>query len=188
MSDSSEQFRFALSLKEKQYLKDLVRLCILRRLQGKSLKLLPEAPTERLEQPFGAFVTLKRDGQLRGCIGRIDAAAPLLETIAQMAQAAAFEDPRFPPLVLEEFDALDIEISILSPIEPCPDTNRIEIGRHGLIIRSEGRSGLLLPQVPVEWGWDRQEFLQHTCRKAGLPLNAWCKPETQLLWFEAEVF
>ncbi len=188
MTDSSEQFGFALSVEEKQYLKDLVRLCILKLLQGKSLKALPQAPTERLDQPFGAFVTLKKNDQLRGCIGRLDAAAPLRETIARMAQAAAFEDPRFPPVSLEEFDALDIEISILSPIEPCPDTELIEIGRHGLVIRSGGRSGLLLPQVPVEWGWDRQEFLQHTCRKAGLPPDAWRKQGTQLLWFEAEVF
>ncbi len=188
MSDSKEQFRFELSEEEKIYLKDLVRLSILRRLKGKGAEPLPKVPTGRLEQPFGAFVTLKQNGQLRGCIGRLDAAAPLRDTIAQMAQAAAFEDPRFPSLTLEEFEGLDIEISILSPIEPCPDTDLIEIGRHGLIMRSGGRSGLLLPQVPVEWGWGRQEFLQHTCRKAGLPADAWQNPGTEIFWFEAEVF
>lgn len=183
-----EQFRFALSQEEKSYLKDLVRLCILRRLQGKNLKPLPKAPSERLDQPYGAFVTLKSHGELRGCIGRIDASGPLRETIARMAQAAAFEDPRFPPLRQEELDALSIEISILSPITPCPDPGRIEIGRHGLVIRSGGRSGLLLPQVAVEWNWDREAFLRHTCRKAGLPMDAWRKPESEIFWFEAEVF
>lgn len=188
MSDGKEQFRFELNPEEKEYLKDLVKLSILRRLQGKSVQPLPEVPSERLLQPFGAFVTLKSQGQLRGCIGRIDAATPLQETIAQMAQAAACEDPRFPPLSLEEFQDIEIEISILSPIALCPDTNLIEIGRHGLLVRSGARSGLLLPQVPVEWGWDSGAFLQHTCRKAGLPSDSWQKESTEIFWFEAEVF
>lgn len=188
MSDATKQFGFALAPEEKKYLKDLVKLSILRHLQGKGDQPLPGVPSERLKHPFGAFVTLKRHGQLRGCIGRIDAVAPLRETIARMAQAAAFEDPRFPPLGLEEFEELAIEISILSPIELCPNPELIEIGRHGLIIRSGARSGLLLPQVPVEWGWERQEFLEHTCRKAGLPLDAWRKANTEIFWFEAEVF
>jgi AmmeMemoRadiSam system protein A len=185
----SEPFRFALTDGEKSYLKDLVRLSIASRLKpGGGPETPPAPPTETLRARFGAFVTLKIGGRLRGCIGRLMGAGPLFETVWGMARAAAFEDPRFPPLTPQEFAEVEVEISILSPITPCPDVDKIEIGRHGLIVRRGFQSGLLLPQVAVEWKWDRTRFLEQTCRKAGLPPDAWRKPGTEILWFEAEVF
>lgn len=184
----SDQFRFELTQQEKDYLKELVRISIMRELTGKGDSKPPEPPTDKLKQPLGAFVTLKIDGELRGCIGNVMGDGPLYITVARMAIAAAFEDPRFPALGLGEFEHLDLEISILGPVTECQDPDRIEIGRHGLIIRKGMRSGLLLPQVPVEWRWDRKTFLEHTCMKAGLPKNAWQDPNAQLFWFEAEVF
>jgi AmmeMemoRadiSam system protein A len=140
-----------------------------------------------LTRPSGAFVTLKEGGDLRGCIGHIEALSPLIETVADMAQAAALEDPRFQPVSADEEPDIDIEISVLSPIEPCPDLEAIEIGRHGLIVSQGPYRGLLLPQVPVEWGWDRETFLRHTCQKAGLAPDAYLRG-AKVYWFEAEVF
>ena len=146
----------------------------------------PEAASPALTEPRGAFVTLKIEGQLRGCIGVTEPLYPLVAAVARMARSAALEDPRFPAVTGEELDELDIEISALTPLEPLPSPEDLEIGRHGLLIRDAGRSGLLLPQVPVEWGWDRDEFLVHVCRKAGLPTDAW--RDAELFTFEAEVF
>lgn len=182
-----DAFRFVLTSAEKAYLKDLARLAIAARLAGREFD-LPDPPTEVLRRPFGAFVTLTHDGRLRGCIGHIIGDRPLFETIAAMAEAAAFGDPRFPPLSRQEFADVTLEISILSPLTPCPDPELVEVGRHGLLLRRGGRSGLLLPQVPVEWGWDRETFLDQTCRKAGLEPGCWMVPGTELFWFEAEVF
>ena len=182
-----DAFHVALTDAEKSYLKDLVRLVIAAKLAGKAPD-LPTPDSETLGRKLGAFVTLTIDGNLRGCIGHIVGDQPLFATIAAMAEAAAFGDPRFPPLTRQEFDRVAIEISILGPLEPCPDPARVIVGRHGLLARRGGRSGLLLPQVPVEWGWNREEFLQHTCRKAGLPTDCWTRPDAQLYWFEAVVF
>ncbi len=184
----SDQFRFSLTDQEKQALKDLVRLAIAQRLFPQEHIELPPAPNETMQRRFGAFVTLKTGGQLRGCIGHVVGDKPLWETVAEMAQAAAFGDPRFRPLRPDEYEALDLEISILSPLTPCPDPGLVEVGRHGLLIHHAGRSGLLLPQVPVEWGWDRETFLAQTCHKAGLPPASWRDPAASLFWFEAEVF
>lgn len=184
----AEPFRFALGDGEKAALKDLVRLSILQELMPERKVKLPDAPTPMLRKELGAFVTLKIGSRLRGCIGYIEGRGPVWDTVARMAKAAAFEDPRFPALRPEEFERLDIEISILSPISECPDPTAIEIGRHGLIVRKGGRSGLLLPQVATEWKWDRETFLAHTCLKAGLPENAWQGAGCSLFWFEAEVF
>jgi AmmeMemoRadiSam system protein A len=182
-------FRFDLSNEEKRYLKDLV-------VQSVSFGLNPsdgpfgppEPPTKTLREQFGAFVTLKLGGHLRGCIGNVQGTGELYRTVWDMAQNAAFQDPRFPAVTEEDFDALDYEISILSPIEVCPDPQQVEVGRHGLIMSRDGHSGLLLPQVPVEWEWDRETFLAQTCVKAGLPTDAWSDPRTTILWFEAIVF
>ena len=182
-----DAFRFVLTDQEKDYLKDLVRLRIAARLAGRKAN-LPEPPSELLREPHGAFVTLTLRGRLRGCIGHIVGDAPLFETIGEMAQAAAFGDPRFPPLSREEFEQVAVEISVLSPLTPCPDPALVTVGRHGLLVRRGGRSGLLLPQVPVEWGWDRETFLDQTCRKAGMEPGCWRDPATTLFWFEAEVF
>jgi len=183
-----EGFSFTLTDQEKQYLKGLARISILMRLHPERGKSLPQPPTDRLRETYGAFVTLKKRGRLRGCIGHVVGDRPLWETVSRMAQSAAFGDPRFPPVTADEYDDLDLEISILSPLEECPDPRQVQIGRHGLVVRKGVRSGLLLPQVPVEWKWDRETFLAHTCLKAGLPETAWKDPDATLLWFEAEVF
>lgn len=187
MSENNE-FSFTLTEEEKEYLLSLARWSILKKLKNESLDPLPAPPTERLRQEFGAFVTLKKEGQLRGCIGRLVGDTELYQVVSNMALNAAFNDHRFQPLAFEEFEKLEIDISILSPIVPCPDPQAVLIGRHGLVIRMGGRSGLLLPQVAEERGWDVQTFWEHTCLKAGLPRDAWKDPEAQLLWFEAEVF
>ena len=141
-----------------------------------------------LTVPGATFVTLTQQGRLRGCIGNVVGNGPLVATIERMAGAAAFEDPRFPPLAAEELDDLDIEVSVLGPITPCPDPELIEIGRHGLYIRKSLHSGLLLPQVATEWGWDRETFLDQTCVKAGLPKGTWRKSKVEIWWFEAVIF
>lgn len=184
----SESLRFCLAPQEKDALRTLARLAIANRLFPEQAVDLPEAPGGVLSRPCGAFVTLKAGGHLRGCIGNVTGDGPLWDTVAAMAQAAAFQDPRFPPVGPEEFEGLDLEISVLSPLTPCPDPTLVEVGRHGLLIHHAGRSGLLLPQVPVEWGWDRETFLAQTCRKAGLPAGAWRDPQATLFWFEAVVF
>jgi AmmeMemoRadiSam system protein A len=120
----------------------------------------------------GAFVTLRIRGSLRGCIGQVEAERPLVHTVAACAAAAALEDPRFPPVRPAELGSLDIEVSILSPPTDINPTE-IEVGRHGLLISSGFQRGLLLPQVAVEWRWDSLRFLEETCRKAGLPRDAW---------------
>ena len=150
----------------------------------------PDLATSDLElmELRGAFVTLKRQGQLRGCIGYVEPRVPLIQAVADNAESAALHDPRFPPVTAAEVGDIDIEVSALTPLEPVSQVEDIEIGRHGLMIRCGANRGLLLPQVPAEWGWDRDEFLAHTCRKAGLPPDAWQREDAELLWFEAEVF
>jgi uncharacterized protein len=141
-----------------------------------------------LGQPRGAFVTLRIGGELRGCIGYVEATDPLLEVVARAATKAAREDPRFEPVSAAEVEHLEIEISAMSRVTPLPDPADIRLGVHGLIIELGGNRGLLLPQVPLEYGWTREEFLSHTARKAGLPASAWRDPLAKLFWFEAEVF
>jgi AmmeMemoRadiSam system protein A len=145
----------------------------------------PHRPS--LLSPRGAFVTLHVDGELRGCIGRVDADTPLYLAVEQLAVAAATRDPRFEPLRQEELPSTHIEISVLSaPASGSPDA--VEIGRHGLIITRGVRRGLLLPQVAVEHHLSREQFLDETCAKAGLPPGAWKQPGTILQLFTAEVF
>jgi len=136
----------------------------------------------------GAFVTLHAGGALRGCIGYIRGIKTIPETIIDMANASAFRDPRFPPLRKQEYELIDIEISIMSPIEEVRDVSEIVVGRDGLIISAGHRSGLLLPQVATEYGWDRKTFLEHTCYKAGLPGDAWRAKGTKIEKFAAQVF
>ena len=127
---------------------------------------------EALQTRCGAFVTLTRQGRLRGCIGHIEAARPLYATVRECARAAALDDPRFDPVTPAELSSLHIEISILAPlVDIAPD--QVEVGRHGLLISRGGRRGLLLPQVVDEWNWNREQFLRETCLKAGLPADAW---------------
>ncbi len=149
----------------------------------------PEAKSSNaaLQTPQGAFVTITIGGELRGCIGTFREDTPLFRTVAQMAVAAAQEDPRFPPLTTAELPKIHVEISALSPMKPVGDVREIEVGRHGLYITRDFHSGVLLPQVATEYGWDRTTFLEQTCRKAGLPKNAW-REGAKILSFEAEVF
>jgi AmmeMemoRadiSam system protein A len=143
--------------------------------------------TPALLLPRGAFVTLKLNGGLRGCIGHITGIRSLLETVREVAVASAFEDPRFPPLTRAEWPAVRLEISVLSPLRRITDVQSIQVGIHGVMIRSGQRSGLLLPQVATEQGWDRETFLRHSCYKAGLPGDAWRSPQTQIEIFSALV-
>ena len=142
-----------------------------------------------LKRPSGAFVTLnERTGELRGCIGSIEARAPLAQAVSSSAINAAFRDPRFYPVTREELPNLHIEISVMSPIVPVSSVDEIEVGRDGLIISRGSRAGLLLPQVATEYGWDRETFLSQTCVKAGLPPDSWQSPGCRIEKFSAEVF
>ena len=157
---------------------------ILSTLQGREPERVPVS--QRLSEPHGAFATLYLENELRGCVGHIAPNTPLHQTVRDAARAAAFEDPRFPAVTIEEATRLKIEISVLSPLQPITP-EQIVVGRHGLLISLRGRRGLLLPQVAVEHGWDRETFLEHTCHKAGLPPDAW-RQDAKLEAFTAEVF
>lgn len=146
-----------------------------------------DVPTPALREPRGVFVTLRRGTALRGCIGWVEARRPLAEAIQEMAVAAA-RDPRFDPVTADELPDLSIEISALTPARSVSSPQDIRVGEHGLVVRREGRSGLLLPQVATDYGWDRETFLRQTCRKAGLPENAWEEAGTEISVFTAEVF
>jgi AmmeMemoRadiSam system protein A len=153
----------------------------------------PQKPAGRIPhsgvfaEKRGVFVTLQARGRLRGCIGVVEAFELLGESIARCAASAAFEDPRFSPVSPEELRELQIELSLLSPPEPILPEN-IEIGKHGLLISQAAKRGLLLPQVAVQHKFSREQFLEETCRKAGLAAHAWQEPETQILGFTCEVF
>ncbi len=142
----------------------------------------------RLKEPYGIFVTLTKHGNLRGCIGRIIGDQPLYLVCQEMAKAAALEDPRFSPVTEKELGDLDIEISILTPLEQITSFDDIVIGRHGLYIVKGYCSGLLLPQVAAEYGWSIEEFLEETCHKAGLPADAYKAKDAKVFKFSAEVF
>lgn len=135
----------------------------------------------------GVFVTLHARGRLRGCIGVVEAYEPLGDTVARCAASAALQDPRFSPVKPEELPELQIEISLLSTPQPIRP-EEVEIGRHGLLICNGPHRGLLLPQVAVEHKFGREQFLDETCHKAGLPAGAWQQPETKILGFTCEVF
>lgn len=148
---------------------------------------MPQPPPSCFALRRGAFVTVHVDGKLRGCIGVIEGQEPLGEIISHCAESAALRDARFPPLRTEEVAGLRIEISVLSELFPLAP-EKVEIGKHGLFIRSAHRHGLLLPQVAVEHGLSAEEFLEETCRKAGLPRAAWQSKETELFGFTCEIF
>jgi len=182
-----EQPAMNLSTADKQLLLQVARDSIAARLKGKAATPV-KASSPVLEEPRGAFVSLHRRGQLRGCIGYIEAVKPLLQTVREMAPAAAFQDPRFGPLQADELADLSIEISVLTPMRLIKSTDEIEVGQHGLYIVRGLNRGLLLPQVATEYHWDRRTFLEHTCNKAGLPPEAWQDPNTRIFIFRAEIF
>ena len=151
----------------------------------------PRLGSDRAEtfgEPRALFVTLRKQGQLRGCIGTLAPEGDLSRSVPRFARQAAFADPRFPALTAEELPACTIEISVLTPPRPVADAHEIVVGRDGLIIELGGRRGLLLPQVATEWGFDRERFLVEVSRKAGLPPDAWRHAGAQLWSFQAEVF
>ena len=137
----------------------------------------------------GAFVSLHRrdSGALRGCLGEFLSERPLIESVAQMTIAAATRDPRFPAVTVEELPELQIEISALTPLRPIRP-EQIQVGVHGLMIVKGERKGLLLPHVPLDFGWDREDFLANLCLKAGLEMDAWRSGDVELLAFQTEVW
>jgi len=181
-----DAYDIGLTRDDKTYLLRLARRTIESRF-GRTAE-LPPHPSPILDRPSGAFVTLTKQGKLRGCIGYIEAVKPLRETIEEMAASAAFKDWRFPPVRESELDEIKIEISVLSPLRRVDDPSLIEVGRHGIIISRGANRGLLLPQVAVERNWDRETFLRQTCIKAGLPENAWKEEGTTIDLFSADIF
>ncbi len=177
------------SADERSLLLRLAHQSIQAALDDRTLELSPLTP--HLAEKRGVFTTLHLRGHLRGCIGYVFPTEPLYLTVAETARAAAFDDPRFAAVTAEESPELRVEISVLSPLRSIAP-EEVEIGKHGLVVTLGNRRGLLLPQVPVEWGWDRETFLTQTCLKAGLPADAWVAtgqhPAADLQAFTAEVF
>lgn len=145
-----------------------------------------EPDDKRLKADGAVFVTINRNGNLRGCIGSIQAVMPLYQSVIKNAVSASSNDPRFPPMTKEELSDIDVEVTVLSPLEPLKDVKDIEIGKHGLYMEKGGRSGIFLPQVPVEQGWDLNTYLEQLCKKAGLPEGAW-KDGARLYSFTADI-
>lgn len=178
-----------LNPEQRSQLLRIARESIQAMLDGHRPQLDLAALDDDLRSPSGAFVTLnERTGELRGCIGSIEAQAPLAHAVSTSAINAAFRDPRFYPVRREELPNLHIDISVMSPIVPVSSIDEIEVGRDGLIISRGSRAGLLLPQVATDYGWDRETFLSQTCVKAGLPPDAWHSPGCKIEKFSAEVF
>jgi AmmeMemoRadiSam system protein A len=178
-----------LTPEERSALLNVAHESILSALERREISLTPPSPS--LAEPRGAFTTIYFQGALRGCVGYVfPVVSPqpvsLYRTVAETARAAAFEDTRFQPVTLEEASQLQVSLSVLSPLKAIRP-EELEVGLHGLVVNQAGRRGVLLPQVPVEHGWDRVAFLEQTCRKAGLALNAWQNGAT-LQAFTAEVF
>lgn len=172
------------SREERSILLTLAHDSIEAALESREISLQP--PSAHLDEPRGVFTTLYRRGHLRGCVGYVFPVTSVYRTVAETARAAAFEDTRFYAVTSEEAPELEIHLSILSPLRPIA-AGQVEVGRHGLLVSMGSRRGLLLPQVPVEYGWDHTTFLEQTCRKAGLPSDAWQNGAT-LEAFTAEVF
>jgi AmmeMemoRadiSam system protein A len=176
-----------LNEEEKKILHHIAKTVIENKAKGRPV---PEFKIESpiLKENRGAFVTIHKKRQLRGCIGYIEGHGPLHHTIQEMAEAAAFRDPRFSPVKEKELSELDIEISVLTPLQRVKDVSEIQVGTHGIYIKKGWSSGLLLPQVATEYRWDRQTFLEHTCQKAGLPSAAWKEKDTEIYIFSADIF
>ena len=145
-----------------------------------------ETASRGLNLESGCFVTIKHQGQLRGCIGNFVSDQPLYRLVQEMAVFAATRDPRFYPMKQQDLDAFDLEISVLSPLELISSVDEIKVGIHGIYLVKNSSRGVLLPQVATEYRWDRDTFLRHTCLKAGLPENAWQK-DCQIYIFSALV-
>jgi len=184
MSPSPEDSQNEFTPEERRILLKLAHQSILSKFDRREISLDPPSP--HLAQPRGVFTTIYLHGALHGCVGFVLPVASLYRNVAETARSAAFEDTRFPPITREEAADLEVSLSILSPLRRMA-AEEIEVGRHGLLISKAGQRGLLLPQVPIEHGWDRITFLEQTCRKAGLPSDAW-KNGASIESFTAEIF
>ena len=176
-----------LNKEERRFLLSLARRAIEEHLSNHDTTIEHPPWSESILVKQGAFVSLHKGEELRGCIGTFISDKPLYKTVMEMAIAAATQDFRFPPVTLKELSLISIEISVLSPLKKINDVSEIEVGRHGIYIVKGFNRGVLLPQVAVEYGWDREEFLEHTCLKAGLPPSAW-KEGADIYIFNAEIF
>jgi uncharacterized protein (TIGR00296 family) len=182
-----------LSEEQGRKLISLAKKAISLKLEGKAIKVDEELKKE-FSAKRGAFVTLTIYGELRGCIGIVEQIYPLWQTIVHAAESAAFEDPRFERLAKEELEKVKVEVSVLTEpklikVKDASDyTKEIRIGKDGLIIEGEFGKGLLLPQVAVEWKWDQEQFLGHTCEKAGLLLDSWKDLSNKIYKFQAQIF
>lgn len=176
----------ALEDKDKGTLLDIARLAIASYIVDKRIPVV-KSEENSLRMKCGVFVSLHKEGNLRGCIGVFTSEDPLYKTVAVMAVSAAFEDPRFSPVAEEEVKDLDIEISVLTPLKKIEDPKEIEIGRDGIYIIKGGHKGVLLPQVAVEHDFDRNMFLDHTCLKAGLKAGDW-REGADIYTFTADIF
>ena len=188
-SEKEEKVGIDLGLtgEEKDVLRDVVKKTLDTVVKGGSVPKFDNY-SGKLGEKWGAFVTLTKKGQLRGCIGHIVGDKPLIDTVAEMTKAAALQDWRFPSVKPSELPEIEFEISVLTPIRKIDNIEEIVVGRDGIIITKGINHGLLLPQVATEYGWDRITFLEHTCNKAGLPMDAWKDKNTIIEMFSAEVF
>ncbi|MDX9801022.1 MAG: AmmeMemoRadiSam system protein A [Spirochaetia bacterium] len=177
---------FTLSQADKKLLADTARETIKAKLSGRKPVYKPHSET--LEKKCGAFVTLHKNGELRGCIGHLVGIRPLYVTIREMALASAFDDPRFTPVEKSELDSIEIEISVLSPMSKIKSIDEVKAGLHGVYIRKGLRTGTLLPQVALEQGWNTEELVGYACLKAGLDKNAWKEESTEIFIYTAVVF
>ena len=176
-----------LTNEEKRVLLNIARSAIASILKSKTLPLI-KFQSESLNRRSGVFVTLRIGEDLRGCIGYVEPLFPLAHAVQEVAVKAAMEDPRFMPVTVQELNEIIVEISVLSPLLELQDIEKIVIGRDGLVIDSGHRRGLLLPQVATEYHWDRNQFLQQTAQKAGLPPDAWKRKEVKLFTFTVDKF
>lgn len=183
---------FSLSEADKDFLGKQARRAIQSRLdqdsEAQALEPTNAADNSVLRRDLGSFVTLTIGHNLRGCIGTIIGHEPLYLNVWNMARAAAFNDPRFPPITEREWLAAEMEISVLDQPSVCPSVDKIVIGRDGLILQYAGHGAVFLPQVPVEQKWNLEQYLGNLCLKAGLPANSWQKPGARLFWYQASVF
>lgn len=182
-----------LSPEDGKFLVTLARRTIESYLRGEKNPPVPKVRV-KLRERCGVFVTLTKRGKLRGCIGHPIPTSPLIEAVIDSAVSSAVRDPRFPSVALDELPDIQIEVSVLTPPElikvkdPREYPKHVEVGKHGLIIECAGYTGLLPPQVPIEWGWDAEEFLSQTCMKAGLTPDCWLREDARLSRFSAQIF
>lgn len=179
---------------EGEFLVKLARRSIESYLKDKKLIDVPIDTPDTLKEDMGAFVTLNSKGQLRGCIGYPEPEKPLVNVVLEVALSAAIQDPRFPPVTADELDDIEVEVSVLTKPElievesPSKYPKKIKVSEDGLVVERNFIRGLLLPQVPVEWQWDEEEFLSNTCMKAGLTPDCWLDPETKIYKFQSQIF